>query len=63
KVPNFKPLCGKICEQVLANVLGKARTKPASNNSCPYPVLKKVMLSVRVKTRTYRINFLLSVIL
>ncbi|MBP2664363.1 MAG: hypothetical protein H6Q71_2311, partial [Firmicutes bacterium] len=33
KVPNFKPLCGKICEQVLANVLGKARTKPASNNT------------------------------
>jgi len=32
-VPNFKPLCGKTWEQVLANVLGKARTKTASNNN------------------------------
>ena len=30
-MPNFKPLCGKICEQFLANVLGKARTFAASN--------------------------------
>ena len=33
EVPNFKPLCGKTWEQVLANVLGKARTKTASNNN------------------------------
>ena len=35
-MPNFKPLCGKTWEQVLANVLGKARTKTASNNIISY---------------------------
>jgi hypothetical protein len=34
-VPNFKPLCGKLCKQFLADVLGKARTKPVTSNTAP----------------------------